>query len=74
MSDDNTEWEEWTMNVSFTFTFTSEGPFPVDMPDDERAEKVKQQFEDSWSNEFYQACVAARRHQLDVSDPEKYEL
>ena len=73
MSDEETEWEEWNMTVTFTFTYVNEGPFPEDMPDEERAEKVKEDFERNWSEEFYQAYTSAQRHRLETDEPEKYE-
>ena len=74
MSDEETEWEEWNIEVTFTFTYVNEGPFPVDMPDEERAEQVKKDFEKQWSEQFYQAYTSAGRHRLECDDPEKYEL
>ena len=74
MSNEETEWEEWTMDVTFKFTFTTEGPFPVDMPDDERRKMVKEQFENEWGEAFYQAYTSAQRHRLETEEPEKYEL
>lgn len=73
MTDEETEWEEWNMEVTFTFTYVNEGPFPEDMPDEERAEKVKEDFERDWSEEFYQAYTSAQRHRLETDEPEKYE-
>ena len=72
MTEDNTEWQEWNMEVTFTFTYVNEGPFPVDMPDEERAEKVKEEFEQEWGEQFYQAYSSAGRHRLDADEPEKY--
>ena len=73
MTDEETEWEEWNMEVTFTFTYVNEGPFPVDMPGEERAEKVKEDFEQNWGEEFYQAYTSAQRHRLETDEPEKYE-
>jgi hypothetical protein len=75
MSDNTkTEWEEWNMKVTFTWTHVDEGPFPVDMPDEERAEKVKHDFQDNiWEN-FYHAYEGATvETQIETSEPEKYE-
>ena len=69
-----TEWEEWNMEVTFTFTYVNEGPFPVDMPEDKRREKVKEAFENEWGESFYQAYSSAQRHRLETDEPEKYEL
>ena len=73
MSEQETEWEEWQMEVTFTFTYTNEGPFPVDMPDEQRAKQVKDEFESAWSEEFYEAYTSAERHRLDTEEPEKYK-
>jgi len=73
MSDEETEWEEWNMEVSFTFTYVNEGPFPVDMPDEKRAEKVKEDFENEWQEGFYGAYTSAERYQLETDEPEKFE-
>jgi hypothetical protein len=67
------EWEEWNMEVTFTFTYVTEGPFPKEMPPEERAERVKNQFERNWSEEFYHAYTSAERHQLETAEPEPYE-
>ena len=67
------EWEEWNMEVTFTFTYVTEGPFPEEMPPEERAEQVKQQFEENWGEEFYHAHTSAGRHQLETAEPEPYE-
>jgi len=74
MSDTETEWEEWQMEVTFTFTYVNEGPFPVDMSDEERKEQVKEDFEREWSEQFYEAYTSAQRHRLEPDEPEKYEL
>jgi hypothetical protein len=71
---ENEEWEEWNMTVTFEFTYVNEGPFPEDMPDEERKAKVRGDFEKEWSDEFYQAYTSAGRHRLETSEPEKYEL
>lgn len=71
-ANENEEWEEWNMEITFTFTYVNEGPFPEDMPDEERKEKVKQDFEKNWGEEFYQSYSSAGRHRLDASEPEKY--
>jgi len=74
MSDNtNEEWEEWNMEVTFTFTYVNEGPFPEEMPPEERAERVKADFEREWSEQFYQAYTSAGRHQLETTEPEPYE-
>jgi len=73
MTEQETEWEEWQMDVTFTFTYTNEGPFAVDMPDEQRAEQVKDDFEKAWSEEFYEAYTLAERHRLDTEEPEKYK-
>jgi len=67
------EWEEWQMEVTFTFTYVNEGPFKKDMSMQERAEQVKEDFEREWSEQFYQAYSSAQRHRLDASEPEPYE-
>jgi len=72
MTDKNEEWEEWNMEITFTFTYVNEGPFPEDMPDEERAKEVKEDFEREWSEQFYQAYTSAQRHRLEASEPEKY--
>jgi len=74
MTDTENEWEEWQMEVTFTFTYVNEGPFPVDMSDEERKEQVKEDFEREWSEQFYEAYTSAQRHRLEADEPEKYEL
>ena len=71
--DDNEEWEEYQMQITFEFTYVNEGPFPEDMPDEKRKEQVKDDFKNEWSEQFYQAYTSAQRHQLETSEPEKYE-
>jgi hypothetical protein len=71
-ADENEEWEEWNMEITFTFTYVTEGPFPEDMPDEERAKKVKEAFDRNWWEEFYHAYDGASRTQIDASEPEKY--
>ena len=61
------------MTVTFEFTYVNEGPFPEDMPDEERKEQVKKDFERNWSEVFYQSYTSARRHQLETTEPEKYK-
>jgi len=74
MSENKTEWEEWNMEITFTFTYVNEGPFPVDMPEEERKQQVKEDFEREWSKQFYEAYTSAQRHRLEANEPEKYEL
>jgi len=71
-ANDNEEWEEWNMEVTFTFTYVNEGPFPEDMPDEERAAQVKEDFEQNWGEEFYHAYSSAGRHRLTASEPKRY--
>jgi len=73
-ANENEEWEEWNMEITFTFTYVNEGPFPEEMPPEERKEQVKQDFEENWSEEFYHAYTGADRHRLEMAEPERYEL